>query len=79
MLQNSSYTKRATWETLPRVLFDLEALGGIPMTLEDKVHDFRLHVLRRAKERGNVSAVCRELGLSRTLYYRWKARLERYG
>ena len=28
---------------------------------------------------GNVSAVCRELGISRTLFYRWRTRLERYG
>jgi transposase InsO family protein len=27
----------------------------------------------------NVSAVCRELGISRTLFYRWRARLEPYG
>jgi transposase InsO family protein len=49
------------------------------MTLEDSVHDFRLLVLRQAKETGNVSAVCREFGVSRTLFYRWKRRLERYG
>jgi|GEM_PF-5075861 len=28
------------------------------MTLEDKVHAFRLHVLRHAQELGNVSAAC---------------------
>jgi transposase InsO family protein len=49
------------------------------MTLEDKVHDFRLYVLRRAKELGNTSAACAELGISRTLYYRWRKRFERYG
>jgi len=49
------------------------------MTLEDSAHDFRLLVLREAKETGNVSAVCREFGISRTLFYRWKRRLERYG
>ncbi|MCR4391907.1 MAG: hypothetical protein NUV94_03800, partial [Candidatus Acetothermia bacterium] len=31
------------------------------MTLEDKVHGFRLHALRRAEELGNVSAACRQL------------------
>ena len=49
------------------------------MTLEDKVHLFRLHVLQRAKELGNVSAACREAGISRTLYYRWKKRFTLYG
>ena len=49
------------------------------MTLEDKVLAFRLHVLQRAKELGNVSAACREAGISRTLYYRWKKRLTLYG
>jgi hypothetical protein len=28
------------------------------MTLEDKVHGFRLHLFRRAQELGNVSAAC---------------------
>jgi len=49
------------------------------MTLEDKVHAFRLHVLRRAEELGNVSAACRELGISRTVFYRWKQRFILYG
>ena len=49
------------------------------MTLEDKVHLFRLHVLQRAKELGNVSAACREAGISRTLYYRWKKHFALYG
>ena len=35
------------------------------MTLEDSVHAFRLHALQRAEELGNVSAACRELGISR--------------
>jgi transposase InsO family protein len=49
------------------------------MTLEDKVHAFRLHALHRAQELGNVSAACQELGISRTLFYRWRDRFERYG
>jgi len=49
------------------------------MTLEDKVHGFRLHALRRAEELGNVSAACRELDISRTVFYRWKKRLRAYG
>ena len=49
------------------------------MTLEDKVHASRLRVLQRAEELGNVSAACREAGISRTLYYRWRKRFTRYG
>ena len=49
------------------------------MTLEDSVRDRRLHALQRARESGNVSATCRELGMSRTAFYRWKQRFEVYG
>ena len=49
------------------------------MTLEEKVHGLRLHVIRRAEQLGNVSRACREAGISRALFYRWRQRLERYG
>ena len=49
------------------------------MTLEDKVYAFRLHALQRAEQLGNVSAMCRELGISRTVFYRWRSRLKAYG
>ncbi len=49
------------------------------MTLEDRVQALRLLAFRRAQELGNVSAACRELGISRSLFYRWKGRFERYG
>jgi transposase InsO family protein len=49
------------------------------MTLEDKVHATRLLALQRAEELGNVSAACRELGISRSLFYRWKQRFQLYG
>ena len=49
------------------------------MTLDESVHGMRLRVIERAQVLGNVSAVCRELGISRTLFYRWRGRLERYG
>lgn len=49
------------------------------MTLEDKVHVSRLRVMQRANELGNVSAACREAGISRTLYYRWRKRFTLYG
>ena len=44
------------------------------MTLEDKVHATRLLALQRAEEFGNVSEACRALGISRSLFYRWKDR-----
>ena len=44
------------------------------MTLDDSVHGMRLRVMQRAQALGNVSAVCRELGISRTLFYRWRKR-----
>jgi transposase len=49
------------------------------MTLDESVHGMRLRVIERAQVVGNVSAVYRELGISRTLFYRWRNRLERYG
>ncbi len=49
------------------------------MTLEDSILGMRLRVMRRAQELGNVSAACREAGISRTLFYRWRTRFERYG
>jgi transposase InsO family protein len=49
------------------------------MTLDESVHGMRLRVIERAQVQGNVSAVCRELGISRTVFYRWRHRLERYG
>jgi transposase InsO family protein len=39
----------------------------------------RLAVLALAKETGNVAAACRTFGISRTRYYEWKSRAERYG
>lgn len=49
------------------------------MTLADSVLQFRLHAITRATEVGNVSRVCRELGISRTIFYRWRKRYLRYG
>jgi transposase InsO family protein len=49
------------------------------MTLEDSVQAQRLNVFRRAEELGNVRVACREAGISRSLFYRWKQRFGRYG
>jgi transposase InsO family protein len=49
------------------------------MTLEDSIHAQRLRVLRDAERLGNVSEACRRHGMSRTLFYRLRHRLEQYG
>lgn len=49
------------------------------MTLEDSIHIQRLRVLREAERLGNVSEACRRYGMSRTLFYRLRSRLEHYG
>src|SRR5260221_8627075 len=49
------------------------------MTLDEKVHGLRLNVIQRGGKLGNVSRACREAGISRALFYRWRQRLERYG
>ena len=49
------------------------------MTLDDSIQGFRLRVLREAQRSGNVSAPCRRDDVSRTVFYRWRARLEQYG
>jgi transposase-like protein len=49
------------------------------MILEDSIHSQRLRVLRDAERLGNVSEACRRHGMSRTLFYRLRQRLEQYG
>ena len=49
------------------------------MTLEDSIHSHRLRVLREAERSGNVSETCRQYGMSRTVFYRLRRRLEQYG
>jgi transposase InsO family protein len=49
------------------------------MTLEEKVLALRLFVMRRAEELKSVTEACRQLGISRTLFYRWRSRFLRYG
>ena len=49
------------------------------MTLEDRIPVFRLRVRQEAHRVGNVSATCRRYEVSRTVFYRWRGRLERYG
>jgi transposase InsO family protein len=49
------------------------------MTLEASIQGLRLRVMQRAQQTGNVSQVCREFGISRALFYRWRQRFERDG
>ena len=49
------------------------------MTLEDSIHSQRLRVLVDAEQLGNVSEACRRHGMSRTVFYRLRKRLEQYG
>jgi len=49
------------------------------MTLEDSMHAFRLRVMARAQEMRDVSQACREFGISRSLFYRWRERYLAYG
>lgn len=44
------------------------------MTFDDSIHAFRLRVIARPQELGNMSRASRELGVSRTLFYRWRRR-----
>ena len=49
------------------------------MTLEDSVRHHRLQIMQRAAQLRNVARACQEAGISRTLFYRWRQRLLRYG
>jgi transposase InsO family protein len=49
------------------------------MTLDDSILTMRLRVMRRAQELRSVTRACQEAGISRTVFYRWRRRFERYG
>ncbi len=49
------------------------------MTLDESVQAMRLRVIHRAQVLGSVTAACEEAGISRTVFYRWRERFERYG
>jgi transposase InsO family protein len=49
------------------------------MTHDDVLFGYRLRLFTLADELGNVSEACRRMGVSRSTYYAWKPRLERYG
>ena len=49
------------------------------MTPAQIIYQRRLSVLEHAQRSGNVAETCRVFGISRTRYYDWKKRAERYG
>jgi hypothetical protein len=49
------------------------------MTEHDVLVGFRLRLFTLADELGNVSAACRAMGVDRSSYYRWKAKVDRWG
>ena len=49
------------------------------MTLDESIRAMRLRVIHRAQGLGSVTAACQEAGISRTVFYRWRKRFERYG
>ena len=49
------------------------------MTEHDVLVGFRLRLLRLADELGKVSEACRQMGVDRSTYYRWKRRVDRWG
>ena len=48
-------------------------------TSAEIIYQRRVRLLDLAEELGNVSLACRQLGISRTRYYEWKAIAETYG
>jgi len=49
------------------------------MTHDDVLFGYRLRLFTLAEELHNVSEACRQMGISRSTYYAWKPKLERYG
>ncbi len=44
------------------------------MPLDDSVHACRHRVMARAQALGDVTRACKDAGISRTLFYRWRRR-----
>jgi transposase InsO family protein len=49
------------------------------LTSDDSLYRFRLRLFALAGELGNVRAACRMMGVHHSLFYRWRALLERFG
>jgi len=59
--------------------FDQETKEPITVTHAEIIYRRRLAVLEHAQRSGNVAGTCRIFGISRTRYYEWKNRADRYG
>ncbi len=57
----------------------ITCIPNMSMSQEDKIAYQRLGVLRLAQTIGNVSRVCRERGISRTQFYKYRDRYLAYG
>src|SRR6185503_9425390 len=49
------------------------------VTPTEIIYHRRVRLLSLADELGNVSAACRQMGISRTRYYEWRATVAQYG
>jgi transposase InsO family protein len=49
------------------------------VTPTEIIYQRRVRVLEHAKTTGNVAETCRVFGISRTRFYEWRSRAERYG
>jgi transposase InsO family protein len=56
-----------------------EPKESITVTPAEIIYHRRLRVLEHAQMSGNVAETCRTFGISRTRFYEWRNRAERYG
>jgi transposase len=54
-------------------------VGGEWDDPDDSILTMRLHVMQRTQELKSATLACQEAGISRTVFYRWRKRFERYG
>ncbi len=59
--------------------FDQETKEPIAVTHTEIIYRRRIAVLAHAQRTKNVAETCRVFGISRTRYYEWKNRADRYG
>jgi hypothetical protein len=52
---------------------------SITVTPAEIIYHRRLRVLEHARMTGNIALTCRTFGISRTRFYKWRERAERYG
>jgi transposase len=58
---------------------EIEGQQGQPQPRRSFTEEFKRDAVRLAIERGNVSAVARDLGISESVLSRWKRRLQQEG